>query len=553
MIAPNTTVILLKGIPFDNTYEHTVSYANRQAQFNDLTQGIEGETKYTLSNMTYQRHTRNSIRVQMPIEQAFQCNYMCFRNTNYVNSNNGKGWIYAFITNVEYVNDVTSEIFYEIDVMQSFFLFDTVKEMSFIEREHTATDNIGDNIVEENLSVGEYIFENYQKLETALDDMTIVLSVVETENVTIKNYDNVVSGCTLYGYRNNENGRIALQQKLQTYIQKPEAVISLYVVPTIIIEDIDTSTNIIANDKSGAVFNLAGEKLDGDETFGSETDGSPIVPKNKKLYTYPFNFYHVENNSGNAIDLRYELFNNYEPTFECYGCFTQPVSVVMHPTNYKLAQIRTTDVNFSEVLELNNYPICSWSNDTYKNWLSNNAIPIALNSIAPIIQTLSGITSVNTISVGNRIRSATPISNDLTGITNSSLYNFIADTMTQNYRASIKADVLRGSISSTNVNLAHRAHNFYGARVRITSEYMKIIDEFFSMFGYAVKRVKDINIRNRKHWTYIKTNGANLHGNCGNEYNKRMVNILDNGITFWTDSISKVCNYSLINEPLGGN
>ena len=295
---------------------------------------------------------------------------------------------------------------------------------------------------------------------------------------------------------------------------------------------------------------LSCRQLQGDETFGSEKDGTPIVPKNNKLYTYPYNFYHVENNCGNALDLRYEMFTNLMPTFEAYGSFTQPVSVVIHPTNYKLSQLRTDDVNFSESLSLNDYPICSWSNDTYRNWLSNNAIPIALNSIAPIIQTLSGITSVNTISAGNRIRNATPISNDLTGITNSSLYNFIIDSLTQNYRASIKADVLRGSISNTNVNLAHRAHNFYGARVRITAEYMKIIDDFFSMFGYAVKRVKNIETRNRENWTYVKTNGANLHGKCGNAYNKKMVSILDNGITFWKDSISKVGNYNLPNNPL---
>lgn len=545
MIQPNTTLILIKNIPFDNTYEHTVSYANREAQHADLVQGTEGVNYFTVGTMTYQRYTRNSIRIQKPIEEIIECNYMCYKNTNYENR-----WVYAFITRMDYVNDITTEIEYEIDVMQSWFLFDTVKEMSFIEREHTATDEIGDNIVEEGLTVGEYYFERYQKLETGLDDMTIILAVTETDNVAIRNYDNVVSGCTLYAYRNNAGGRTGLQQKLQTYIQKPEAVVSLYVVPTILVADIDDSTHKIANDTSGAVFNLSGRQLQGDETFGSEKDGTPIVPKNNKLYTYPYNFYHVENNCGNALDLRYEMFTNLMPTFEAYGSFTQPVSVVMHPTNYKLSQLRTDDVNFSESLSLNDYPICSWSNDTYRNWLSNNAIPIALNSIAPIIQTLSGITSVNTISAGNRIRNATPISNDLTGITNSSLYNFIIDSLTQNYRASIKADVLRGSISNTNVNLAHRAHNFYGARVRITAEYMKIIDDFFSMFGYAVKRVKNIETRNRENWTYVKTNGANLHGKCGNAYNRKMVSILDNGITFWKDSISKVCNYNLPNNPL---
>ena len=548
MIQPNTTLILIKNIPFDNTYEHTVSYTNREIQHADLVQGTEGVNYFTVGTMTYQRYTKNSIRVQKPIEEIIECNYMCYKNTNYDNR-----WVYAFITRMDYVNDITTEIEYEIDVMQTWFLFDTVKEMSFIEREHTATDEIGDNIVEEGLTVGEYFFERYQKLETGLDDMTIILAVTETDNVTVRNYDNVVSGCTLYAYRNNTSGRTGLQQKLQTYIQKPEAVVSLYVVPTIIVEDIDDSTHKIANDTSGAVFNLSGRQLQGNETFGSEEDGSPIVPKNNKLYTYPYNFYHVENNCGNALDLRYEMFTNLTPTFEAYGSFTQPVSVVIHPTNYKLSQLRTDDVNFSESLSLNDYPICSWSNDTYRNWLSTEAIPIAINAIAPMVQMASGLMSVNSgvnnpfMYAGNR-----QINQGVNDITSGghSLFLQALNVMSQNYRASIKADVLRGSIANTNVNLAHRVHNFYGARVRITSEYMKMIDDFFSMFGYAVKRVKRIETRNRENWTYVKTNGANLHGKCGNTYNRKMVSILDNGITFWKDSISKVCNYNLTNNPL---
>lgn len=548
MIQPNTTLILIKNIPFDNTYDHTVSYANREAQHADLVQGVEGDKYFTIGTMSYQRYTKNSIRVQKPIEEIIECNYMCYKNTNYENK-----WIYAFITRMDYVNDITTEIEYEIDVMQTWFLFDTTKEMSFIEREHTKTDEIGDNIVDEGLTVGEYIFEQYQKLETGLDDMTIILAVTETDNVTVRNYDNVISGCTLYAYRNTESGRTLLQQKLQTFIQKPEAVVSLYIVPTIIVTDIDDSTHKIADNKSGAVFNLTGRQLQGNETFGSEEDGSPIVPKNNKLYTYPYNFYHVENNCGNALDLRYEMFTNLLPTFEAYGSFTQPVSVVMHPTNYKLSQLRTDDTNYSESLSLNDYPICSWSNDTYRNWLSTEAVPIAINTIAPMIQMMSGLMSVNSgvnnpfINAGNQqIKQG---ANDITS-GGHSLFLQALNIMTQNYRASIKADVLRGSIANTNVNLAHRAHNFYGARVRITGEYMKMIDDFFSMFGYAVKRVKRIETRNRENWTYVKTNGANLHGKCGNVYNRKMVSILDNGITFWKDSISKVGSYNLPNNPL---
>lgn len=37
------------------------------------------------------------------------------------NENFGHKWWFAFITGVEYVNNVTCDIFFEIDVMQSFY------------------------------------------------------------------------------------------------------------------------------------------------------------------------------------------------------------------------------------------------------------------------------------------------------------------------------------------------------------------------------------------------------------------------------------------------
>ena len=69
-----------------------------------------------------------------------------FQNTSF-----GIKWFYAFITNVEYINNETSEITIEIDVMQTWH-FDYTVNQCFVEREMAATDDIGGNLVPETLN-----------------------------------------------------------------------------------------------------------------------------------------------------------------------------------------------------------------------------------------------------------------------------------------------------------------------------------------------------------------------------------------------------------------
>ena len=377
MIQPNTTLILIKNIPFDNTYDHTVSYANREAQHADLVQGVEGDKYFTIGTMSYQRYTKNSIRVQKPIEEIIECNYMCYKNTNYENK-----WIYAFITRMDYVNDITTEIEYEIDVMQTWFLFDTTKEMSFIEREHTKTDEIGDNIVPEEIEIGEYVFDGYQRL-VPLSDNAVIIAITDTEeqNFNVYAYDNSFSGSKLRWYP-VVGGESLIESLLSNYIQKPEAVTSIYICPiSVLPSGADTPTIIPSGSytKVGYIDNISG--ITGNEDFGTYTHNKV---KNKKLYTYPYNFLHVDNSNGNSLELRYEFFNG-NPSFQTWGNFTYPPSINIAPQNYK-GQGNTTDNKRTEMLSINNFPQCSWNNDTYRNWMSRETTPLKIDTIKNILQ-----------------------------------------------------------------------------------------------------------------------------------------------------------------------
>ena len=108
-IAKSTNIYLLKDVPLDAEYEHTVLFASAAAQNSTLMT----YTAFTFTENSYTRHTKGKIRIQTPYTLSlFDCNYLAFQNTQFENK-----WIYCFITDSEYINNNTAEITYEIDVM----------------------------------------------------------------------------------------------------------------------------------------------------------------------------------------------------------------------------------------------------------------------------------------------------------------------------------------------------------------------------------------------------------------------------------------------------
>ena len=145
-IEPNTNIKICKGVPLDNTYLNTLWFNDTSSQ----NAYFASKIKYNLTAQSYQRVVKGKMRIEIKSENLYDCNYLCFQNTSF-----GTKWFYAFILNVEYVNNVTSEITFEIDVMQT-YLFDATLKSCFVEREHSLTDNIGDNLIPENLDTGDY-------------------------------------------------------------------------------------------------------------------------------------------------------------------------------------------------------------------------------------------------------------------------------------------------------------------------------------------------------------------------------------------------------------
>lgn len=517
-VEPNGTIKLLHNIPLDNTYQHTLYFTSKSNQYNYFS--ASSRVKATFSNQYYTRLNRGVIRVNDLADHLYDCNYVIYQNGTF-----GDKWFYAFITSVEYVNNNVTEIHFEIDVLQTWF-FDYSLQPCFVERMHASSDVIGDNIVPEPVDLGEYEFNSYRALMPTT--LCVIMAVVDIQGnvadpdataVEGHSYDGIYGGATLIAFDPTDVSGI--NDKLQEYISRPDAVVSMYMCPSYAVPSVSEGGTVLEDFTVNAIIPIIQAS---DERYGGMNDGTVCgyEPHNNKLFTYPYNFYHVDNSKGESLALRYEFFsgNTHTPSFEVQATVTQPVQVKLYPTNYKSADHTGSAITAqkeTETLMLNDYPMCSWNTDAYQAWIAQNSIPIGIETAAWGAAGIAG-TLINPV-VGTGVAIA--------GITK------IGNLLSENYKASIKADIMKGQINCGNINVAKHRLTFNGGRVSVNAQSARMIDSFFDMFGYAQKRIMQPVRKARAIWTYVKTVGCVLDGSVPAKDANKICRIHDAGICYW--------------------
>ena len=67
------------------------------------------------------------------------------------------------------------------------------------------------------------------------------------------------------------------------------------------------------------------------------------------------------------------------------------------------------------------------------------------------------------------------------------------------------SNAVRGDLNYGDIVTASNNNNFKFYRMSVRQEYAKIIDNYFSMYGYSINEVKIPNITGRTNWNYVKT------------------------------------------------
>lgn len=551
-IAPNSTIRLLSGVPIDKNQSDTLWFASVGAQ----TSYFMSKTVRTFTDQTYQRLQRGYCRVEVSADVIYGCNYMMFQNTSF-----GSKWFYAFIDNVEYINNEVSEVRFTIDPIQSWF-FDYTLNQCYVERCTPTTDEIGENILPEPVQTSEFVTNgdyNVVGLDTRDLGIVVVLNDPNHSNDFYGGglYNGVLSGGKLYAFDATPTGRDLINSILlnsQLVLQAPESLMMMYMCPKALFPS-DPNFNINSQTLADHAIGQGTTAVGNAYTLtaiSKTTSLNGYRPRNAKCYTYPYTFYHVDNGQGDGMILRYEFFNNLTPKVRVNGNSTYPVELTLFPVEYKNSPAASGN-DFGEYrnekLAIKGFPQCSWSMDAWAAWLAQNSVPMAIDvGLAALPMVVAGgfglAAGAMGASIGAKAGGTMLSTASASGATD--LLGTIGNIAKSAYSASIASDITKGSLETGSNDAASERLVFKGGCVTLPASIMRTIDEFFDAFGYAKHEWMNVNIHARSRWTYVKTIGANVDGNVPADDAKYIADCYDRGIRFWADTVNP-CNYSTAN------
>lgn len=570
-IPPNSDVVLCRAVPIDNDYKYTLYFEN-----------VLDQNRYFLSkafkqfhHVSYQREKRNVITLEVPAPEVYACNYLMFRNTSY-----GEKWFFAFVNSVEYVNDNVTDIYYEIDVMQT-WMFQYNLMQCMVEREHSETDKIFENTKPEYIGYGELMCGMSRNLLSShglLGEYACVITSkpYSSGDVPVKLYSQF---CPVYGYiGRSEDMNTVVQDFVASGLQ--DAVLSVTTANKLMAKGVDEThfdmpKQVPKEDFKFVCYGVTSGIHEGEEQFKDQLPNG-YKPRNKKLFGYPYNQLWVSNNQGTVNEYRYEDFKTDKDGFfhmEVAASGVSSPECVLYPLDY-----RGVAKYYDMALVLTGYPTVPWIGDTYKAYMAMNRNQIdnalftqgangVMNTVSAF---LGGAMTVNNAADMLQAAKADAYPHEVSQVTKTGLRQqamggifsaigtagtSIVDFMTSVWQVEAKLkDVsnippnvggLSGAGSVTNALSRFDYSTYY---MCVKPEYAEIVDKFFDMFGYNTSTVKVPNTHSRPHWNYVKTVGCEIQGFVPQEAANIIKAVYDKGVTFWKHG-DEVGNYTLDNSP----
>lgn len=562
LIGPSTTVRVCQSIPLDNTYTDTILFTSKSAQESYFA----SKTKKVYSGLTYQRLASNSSTWAIFLEDVadyfYDCNYLCFQNGGF-----GNKWLYAFISDILYINENCTAITFEIDVMQT-WLFDFEIKKSFIERMHVADDTISRNVVEEDLNFMQryeyYYVENSRLFEGStrpldtdgeFDDRIIydsIILVATSEDVDEEDeilegglIQNTYQGLKYIGFNANDLGVGYCNAWLKRMNEggKAGAINSISMVPSAGLtysSGGNGKLNINIEDPNGNV----GEK---EYLINYSTLDDDYIPKNNKLFCWPYHFFSITTLDGQSYDYKYEDIIESDPVpgtttmkFKFKFAFGTDPTYFMYPSYYMKC-----NNNYDYGIKLSGFPKCNWNFGVWENYYAQQDTNIILSMLSSALgsassasgSVLSGAGSKTGLGVGTGLA----IAQAGLGVLQAGLSTFGGLSVVKS-----QPDQSKGANNVGGVNYNMETMDFWIIHKRLHWGYVVKIDDYFTKFGYRVNSTGVPNLHTRKYWNYLKLDQPSVTGNMPVGDMRMIKQILSNGITFW--HTTDVGNYDLNNN-----
>lgn len=474
----------------------------------DLT-NLQPYLVFTDTNISVITHNieSGSFRINRNINDLSYINYIAI-----LNNSNDRSPIFAFITNLNYIADTVTEVLFNIDLFSTYCQTLDYQDC-YIKRMTVNNDSKYMWLQDENLSAGDYV------VSSTLEDYTV-------------NWN--------YGYTavTNFSGYPVSGQLYDKVFSVAKFTGSTAYGP--IMEDLQYFN---ANDKIDNVCDVmqypAECGTDGHRVFDvkyinmpSSIDG--YVPKNNKLFNFPYVRCLIVTSDGESLELKPELSTDVQGRIQ----YRKDVMVI------PIQQIVITVGQYSGYTASNNkldrlfitgFPQVTWSSDNYRAWLARNKPARDFQN-----EVIKGTLAYGVMASSKKFLPA------LTTAT-----KMLADRYVEDQTAKVTNDYTIHKGSNLGIDVATDTFGAISYVQTIKAKQAELIDNYFNAFGYAINKVSYFS-PSRTRFDYVETAGnlfrRKSEGNgVPNLAIDRLNSVANSGIRIW-HSISELNRGNLVDR-----
>lgn len=544
LVAPISQVRLM-SVPFEIDYNHVIDFRASAGSGHPPAQ-----TNYFLSlpslqisDFMYIRQNQ-SIKVPFPKDQVMYHNYCMYKNNQFSDK-----WFYAFITDVQYINPNTSQVFLSTDVFQTYY-FDLSFKTSFIEREHqnrwTTSGSPIFNLLPESLECGNMVrVIKTVKSESNAPTGYLVFSNHALSDSDVPSVDMIQKYPLLYTYSYflslNDSDLVKFynaygsdSSQLSSYIIS----ITPYLGPT----SAFFPTSMPVSNSYGLRQITHAYKLDGRiiANFTQSPSDFGFVPPSPgtgsgwahepKLLTYPYSFFELALPDGNSTIYQYEYLSTSGQILALSA-----ISPFQKTIFYLSGSYIGVDTNPQAFVEANSNYDVGLISSAWTNYMASNKASLTLGTFSSLA-----------LGIGKIISSASS-SNYMSAIMDSaSLLSQISSTYAK-YQ-DLKSAPASTSPGTSDFFIDMCFDNLYPSLYykQIDTQFLQTIGDYFMKFGYKCNRVKIPNTLSRHRFNYLKTINCEFTGDIPQDDLSALKSIFDKGVTLWHDP-SFFLDYSIDN------
>lgn len=552
-------VFLFATFPI-NDYSNEVYYESEEKRDKEFDKYVYRK----FHNISSINRSKRYIKLPMTYYSGNYYNYGYF-----LDKENNKRY-YFFVDSVEWNSNETScTLHFSYDYFQTYchhFVFD----YSFVEREHVANDNFGKHIIDEGLPVDEYKVTQNSLLRgsdkdlgwvyccTVSDTNQILSPTSETSNPlpTVCQPSKYELSTTIL-FSDDLNNVTSFLNKMVDK-NKIDSIGGLYAVPQVALLNVTTHEAYYTdgtsadmeyvgkNTKLPTMFKYSKEvsRYFGKDAYNDkvkENIDTKYQPRNAKCLTYPYQFINITNNNGSNLVGQFELANDSKTVkFHYYFPCIEGNTSFGYLANYD-----GVEKNFDKSLQGQTNPELPYITNTFSAYLSANQNSIAnqYDTIERNLDFANTKTNVDTafglagsILGLNPMGAAQSIAGGIMGYQGNELS---ATNQRKAIDSSLKDQASRGNIAHGSFMgtacITSGQYGFKAQLYQVTNENIKMIDDYFTMFGYKVNQIKIPQFNSRKYWNYLKTSGCNIIANIPQEALNVIKKMFDDGTTIWHD------------------